>query len=580
MQKFWKIAPVNNILAHKFAQRLGVSPIVGQLMINRGVNHMEDARQFLMAELSELNDPFGLKDMAVAVKRIQEASTRREKVVVFGDYDVDGVTSSAILSNLLKRKGIEVFHYIPHRMEEGYGLNVDVIDYASQHEASLLIAVDCGITAIEEVRLIQENGIDVIILDHHEPSEEGLPPALAVIDPKRADCTYPFKHLAAVGVAAKLWSALEGAMDDQILGLTALGTIADVVPMIGENRIFVKKGLERLDQIPNKGLLALIDVAKIKNKKLNHFHVGFVLGPRINAAGRMDSAHESLSLLLTQDEQEAYALASKLDKLNSQRKKMQNDIIKEALDLVEQEVNFQDQKVIVLSKEGWHKGLLGIVASRISDKYYRPTIIISLEDGLGTASARSIEGFHLHDALTVCNQYLDRFGGHKGAAGLTIKEENIDCFRDMINEIAGDRIHLKELVPTISIDCHLPLSELTLELTKSISDLGPYGEGNPEPVFFTKNLQVKGKARLLGKDTIKFWVTDGQRSISAIGFGMAHYHALVAAADHIDLAYHLTIDDWNKEPTVQLKIKDIKVSAGIMEGTKKERLMSRPSIDS
>ncbi len=575
MQKVWEILPANKKLSYQLSSDLNIDAIIAQILINRNIFDSVEAKQFLDGEISGLFDPFLMKDMDLAVSRIKKASEQNEKVLVFGDYDVDGVTSSAILYTLLTKMGIKTINHIPHRMDHGYGLNEDVIKLIKKENVSLLIAVDCGITAIEEVANIQKNGIDVIIFDHHEPSDEGIPDAVAVVDPKRKDCPYPFKYLASVGLVAKLSIALFGTLDDEILGLTAMGTVADVVPMQGENRIFVKQGLEKLDKIKNKGLIALIDVSKIKNKKLNNFHVGFVLGPRINAAGRMDSAHESLDLLLTKDTQEAYKLAEKLDRYNNDRKRIQRDIIKEALEIVEKEINFNEHKVIVISKKGWHKGLLGIVASRITEKYYRPTIIISLEDGVGTASARSIDGFHLYDALATCNQFLERFGGHKGAAGLTIKEENIDSFRNLINEVAKDALEIKRLVPTVTIDLELNLSSLNLKLANTINTMDPFGEGNPEPVFSTCNLRVKGMPRILGKDTIKFWVTDGKKVISAVGFGMANCYDVLSSGVKIDLAYNLSIDDWNKSPVVQLKLKDIRVSVKNQEFKKEERLLSR-----
>lgn len=575
MQKEWKISPRDLAAAALLAEKLQIDPIIAQLLINRDITDICEAKQFLTGDMTALFDPFLMKGMDQAVQRIRRAADNKEKVLVFGDYDVDGVTSSAILNLILTRLGIEVINHIPHRMDHGYGLNDEVVVEAEKQGVTLLIAVDCGITAIGQVANLMQAGIEVIILDHHEPDETGVPEAFAVVDPKQKDCPYPFKHLAAVGLAAKLTMALFGALDDEILGLTALGTVADVVPMRGENRILVKRGLEKLDQINNKGLLALIDVSNIKNKKLNNFHVGFVLGPRINAAGRMDSAHESLDLLLADDEREAYRLAEKLDKYNNDRKKIQRDIIKEALEIVENEINIDEHKVIVISKEGWHKGLLGIVASRITEKYYRPTIIISLEDGVGTASARSIEGFHLHDALTSCNQYLERFGGHKGAAGLTIKEENIDCFRELINDVAKNTLKIKKLVPYLDVDCELSLSDLTLDLANTVNTMDPFGEGNPEPVFCSMDLKVKGAPRLLGRDTIKFWVTDGKTVISAVGFGMANYYDMVASGCNVDVAYNLSIDDWNKAPVAQLKLKDVRISSVEKKTKKEERQLSR-----
>ncbi len=407
---------------------------------------------------------------------------------------------------------------------------------------------------------INKAGIDVIIVDHHEPIEGKVPKAAAIINPKQKDCCYPFKYLASVGLVFKLIQALHGKIDEDILDLVSIGTIADVAPLFGENRILVKQGLAKIGSTKNKGLSALLDVAKIKGKKLGPYHVGFILGPRINATGRMDSAHKSLDLFLSRTHQEAFELAQVLEKHNGDRQRMQREVVDEALEIVEQEINFKDHKVIVLSKEGWHKGVLGIVASRLTDKYYRPSIVISVKDGVGTASARSIDGFHLHEALESCSQWLENFGGHEGAAGLTIKAENIDPFRNFINEVAQKVLEPTKLMPIVTIDSEISLSDINLGLADAIESLEPFGEGNPEPVFCSQKLTVKSHAALLGKDTIKFWVSDGKTAISAVGFGMARFKQMIVPGQKIDLAYQIIIDDWNKSPTPQLKIKDIKIT--------------------
>jgi single-stranded-DNA-specific exonuclease len=563
MQKIWQIKDVDPKRQTALSNALNIHPIIAQLLINRDIVDVKDAQTFLSADLSALHDPFLLKDMAKAVQRIQRARKDKERVLVFGDYDVDGVTSSALLNNVLAKMGITVFNHIPHRVHDGYGLNHDIGAVAKQKGVSLLITVDCGISACDEVETLNRLGIEVIVVDHHEASENKLPDALAIINPKQKDCQYPFKELASVGLVAKLAQALLGELSEDALDLVAIGTIADVVPLRGENRIFVKVGLPKITATKNKGLSALLDVAKInKAKKISPFHVGFILGPRINAAGRMNTAHESLDLLLSEESEEAYNLARILDKHNANRQKMQRDIVQEAFEIVEQEVNFKDEKVIVLSKEGWHKGVLGIVASRITDKYYRPAVVISVKDGVGTASARSIDGFHLHDALQDCAGCLENFGGHEGAAGLTILEENIDPFKILINDVAHKTLDSKKLTPVIPIDCEILLSSINMDLAEIIDSMEPFGEGNPSPIFCSRQVSVKSQPAVLGKDTLKFWVADDNISISAVGFGMAKYKALIRPGHKIDLAYQISIDDWNKSPTPQLKLKDIRVSDG------------------
>ena len=556
--KLWQIKNSNPQRQVILSNALRIHPIIAQLLINRGVEEIEDARQFLHGDLSQAHDPFHFKGMDRAVARIQKAQERRERILVYGDYDVDGVTSSALLYKKLTQMGLEVISHIPHRVDDGYGLNEKTAGFAEEKKVNLVISVDCGISAYREVELLNERGIDVIIIDHHEPADGNLPKAYAIINPKQKDCPYPFKHLASVGLVAKLIQALCGKMQEDILDMVALGTIADIVPLRGENRIFVKWGLPRIHQTKNLGLAALLEVAKIKGKKINPYSVGFILGPRINATGRMDSAHRSLNLFLSEDDQEACRLAQTLEELNIQRQKVQKGMVEEAMAIVESEVNFKDHKVIVLSKEGWHKGVLGIVASKITEKFYRPTIVISLKDGMGTASARSIDGFHLYEALHRCREWLENYGGHGGAAGLTIRKENIDPFKNLINQIAGELIQSEQLIPGLSIDCEIPLSSVSMDLMAMIDSMQPFGEGNPEPLFCSRRLTVKGTPLVLGKDTLKFWVTDGKTTLSAVGFGMAQYRDDLKSGAEVDLAYEVSVDDWNKAPTVQLKIKDIR----------------------
>jgi single-stranded-DNA-specific exonuclease len=559
MLKQWKIKPLNPQLQILLSNALNIDPIVAQLLINRGIKTAQEAQSFLSTDLNHLHDPFLFKNMDTVVRRIQQAREARERVLVFSDYDVDGVTSAALLCGVLTDLGIDFLTHIPHRMDDGYGLNEGIAATAKEKGVSLLIAVDCGISAHKAVDKLNEAGIEVIIIDHHQP-EDHLPKAVAIINPKQKGCAYPFKDLASVGLVAKLVHALTGKTAEEWLDLVALGTVADIVPLRGENRIFVKHGLPRLSQTKNIGLMALLETAKIRDKKINPHSIGFILGPRINATGRMDSAHKSLDLLLSRNAEEALTLAQVLETHNQQRQKMQRDVVKEALELVEQEVNFKEARVIVLSKEGWHKGVLGIVAARITEKYYRPSIVISLENGVGTASCRSVEGFHLYRALSDCSDVLENFGGHEGAAGLTIKEENVTTFRNMINEVAQKVLENVNLVPTISIDGEVPLSRLNLSLHEVLDTMEPFGEGNPEPIFCTRNLTVLSAPQVMGKETLKFWVTDGNVSISAVGFGMAKFREMIQVKSVVDLAYTLMIDDWNKTPTVQLRLKDLRVS--------------------
>jgi len=557
MTKRWIIQPCNFQQQKNFSDVVSIHPIVAQLLINRQITSVAQAKMFLSADLSSLYNPFLLTDMDRAVARLKKAQEKSEKVLIYGDYDVDGVTSSALLRRLLKRLGIAAVNYIPHRMEEGYGLNSQVAEFAKSQKVQLLITVDCGINAFEPIEAVNAAGIDVIIIDHHEPDGDKLPPALAVIDPKRGDCLYPFKNLSAVGLVAKLTQAILGFMPEEDLDLVAIGTVADVVVLLGENRVFVKNGLPFIERTKKPGLRALLEVAKISGKKMKPYYIGFILGPRLNAAGRMDSASISLDLLLSEDPADAHALACSLEAHNQSRQKMQSLVVEEAMAMIEADEILKNQDIIVVYKEGWHKGVLGIVASRIVDKYYRPTIVISVEDGMGTGSARSVDGFHLHEALTNCAAVLDNYGGHKRAAGLRLKHHNIEIFRQVINDYAHSSLPPEKLTPTLEIDCEIPLSVIDLNLVEMMSTMEPHGEGNPTPVFCSRAVTVKSPPALLGRDTIKFWVSDGVKTLSAVGFGMGSFKDKVKLGTLVDIAYTLGIDDWNKAPAVQLMLKDI-----------------------
>jgi single-stranded-DNA-specific exonuclease len=558
MIKRWNIQSQDPQLQKSISDALSIHPIIAQLLINRQIISVPQAKMFLSADMASLYNPFLLTDMDRAVARINQAKKKSEKILIYGDYDVDGVTSSALLRRLLNRLEIQAINYIPHRMEEGYGLNQEIAEFAKSQGVHLLITVDCGINAFAPIEAINAAGIDVIVIDHHEPDGTRLPPALAVIDPKREDCLYPFKNLSAVGLVAKLMQAMLGEIPLEDLDLVVLGTVADVVPLRGENRIFVKNGLPYLERTNNPGLKALLEVAKIAGKKMKPYYIGFILGPRLNAAGRMDSATVSLDLLLSENPADAHALACSLEVHNLTRQKMQSEVVEEAMAMIEADEILKAQDIIVVHKEGWHKGVLGIVASRIMDKYCRPTVVISIEDGIGTGSARSIDGFHLHEALTSCAGVLENYGGHKRAAGLRLKHDNIEIFRQAMNDFARASLLANKFTPSLEIDCEILLSVIDLDLVEIISSMEPHGEGNPAPVFCSRRLTVKSPPSLMGKDTIKFWVSDGTRTISAVGFGMGSFKDMVKLGAQVDLVYTLSINDWNKAPAVQLMLKDIK----------------------
>ncbi len=558
MPKKWRLKVARPELQAELAGGLALSLIVVKLLVNRGITTLEQATSFLKPELSGLHDPFLLKDMGKAVARLKLARERGETVLVYGDYDVDGVTSTAVVYRALKKAGIQAMSYIPHRMEEGYGLNYEIVPLAKEWGVGLLITVDCGIVSAGEVRALKETGIDTIIIDHHEP--EGAVPdaASAVIDPKQPDCHYPSPQLAGVGLAAKFVQALEGEFPLRDLDLVTLGTVADVVPLTGENRIIVRHGLPRIASSPKAGLQALIEIARIKGKPMTPQMVGFSLGPRLNAAGRMGSAATSLELLLCDVPADAAALVQVLEAHNRDRQRLQGAVVDEAVDIIEGVELLSGDSIIVVYKEGWHKGVLGIAASKIMEKYGRPAVVISTAEGMGVGSGRSLPGFHLNEAFAHCAAILEGYGGHQRAAGLRVKDHAIGELRKQLNAFAGSVFAGGMPEQILEIDAELPLASVSMDLVGMVEALEPFGEGNPAPLFATRRLIIKSKPQVMGKDTLKFWVTDGNTTVSAVGFGMGAEFGGLRMGQAVDIAYTLGIDDWNKAPQAQIMLKDIR----------------------
>ncbi|MFH1201304.1 MAG: single-stranded-DNA-specific exonuclease RecJ [Candidatus Omnitrophota bacterium] len=558
MYKNWQVARVDAHKQTELSKELGISRILASLLINRGLISKTTASSFLNPHLADLVDPFKLKDMANAVKRIKKAQKNKEKVLVIADYDVDGLTSCAVLKSALKRLNLEVFTYLPHRISEGYGISKKALEYCLKIKASLVFTVDCGITGHKEIGFLNKHNIDTIIIDHHQPKGRYLPEAYAIIDPKRPDCAYPYKELAGVGLVYKVVWAFLGHHAKDFFDLVALGTVADIVPLDGENRIFVKEGLRHINFPKRPGIKALLEVCGLKGKIIRTEYINFILGPRINASGRMRTAEDSLELLLTESEEEAFCLAKNLESDNRTRQTVESRVLQEALTKIDKEINFKDHYVIVLSSEGWHQGVLGIVASKVVDRFYRPAIIISLEDNMGKGSARSIHSFHLFEALHKCSKYLEGFGGHKYAAGLTITRDNIDTFKNEMNRIAKDLLRPEDLMPAIDIDAEIRLSDLNKDLILELEKLEPFGKGNPEPIFSVINLYLRGRPLILGRETLKFWVSDGQLFYPAIGFGMAGCLDLICQAQSLDLCFSLRLDSWEGEESLILEVKDIR----------------------
>ncbi|MFH1791780.1 MAG: single-stranded-DNA-specific exonuclease RecJ, partial [Candidatus Omnitrophota bacterium] len=512
MRKLWNVRPSNRLLEDKLVDELKITRVVARILINRRITDPDDVRGFLNGGLPDLFDPFLLKDMERAVSRIREAMDKREKVLIYGDYDVDGITSVALLKKVLDGLGADSITYIPNRLEEGYGLNSEAVADANRKDVKLIITADCGSDALDEVRVANSLGIDVIITDHHEIKSDKIPPAYAIINPHQSDCSYPFKYLAGVGIVYKLAQALTRKKFcnlEQHLDLVALGTVADVAPQISENRIFTKCGMRALSRTEHAGLGALISVSGLKDKEISVGHIGYILGPRINAMGRTGSPDVALKLLLTGNRLEADNIAGLLNKENKTRQKIESRILEQALSRIEKEVNFKEHLILVVAQEGWHSGVIGIVASRIQERFYRPTVMIALEGDTGKGSGRSIENFNLFAALKHSSEHLTDFGGHESACGLSIHRDKVDAFRDSINAYARGCISDTDLLPKINIDMEIPFADLTEGLVKDLDLLSPYGPGNPRPVFVSSQVAVKDRPRLLGKNGYKMWLESG-----------------------------------------------------------------------
>ena len=555
--KILNLAVLNSISQEKLSQELNISKVLAQILVNRGITDSSQAEKFINVNLKQMHDPFSFSDMARVITRIKQAKDKREKVMIFGDYDVDGITSVAILKNNLDKLGINVEYYLPHRVKEGYGLPKNILKIAQERKIDLVITADCGTSNTREVEELKKHNIDTIITDHHEPSIKDLPSAIGIINPKVKNSTYKYRELAGVGVAYKLCQALTQSRLIDELDLVTLGTIADVVPLTGENRVFVKEGLKAFSQTKRPGLKAMIENAGIKNKKFTPTFVSFILGPRLNASGRMDSADTSLKLLMSSDENQAKELAGILEQHNRSRQRIEGKILEEAEAIINKDVNFKKHKVIVVAKEDWHQGVLGIVASKLADRFYRPAIVISLNDSICKGSGRSIKNFHPFHALGECSEFLHAFGGHAHAVGLTITRESIGDFRDSINRLAHDKLSFEDLLPSLEVDMELNLADLNEKTVQELEKLEPFGMGNPEPLFYTRGLKLKGEPQNLARETIKFWVTDGENTHQVIGFGMAGLKTNLQEANTLDLVYNARMDNWGDEPSVILEAKDI-----------------------
>ncbi|MBO5364967.1 MAG: single-stranded-DNA-specific exonuclease RecJ [Clostridia bacterium] len=572
LKKKWLLRDFDKKRVVEISKRFHISPLTAIILYNRGIQEDDAIDRFLSRNLGVLHDPYLMKDMEKAAFRIRQAQEKKEKITIYGDYDVDGITSIAILYKHLREMGIEVDYYVPDRMQEGYGINRDAPNKIREGGTSLIITVDTGITAVEESEYAKEIGLDVIVTDHHECKEQ-IPAVYAAVDPKRKDCPYPFKSLAGVGVVFKLIQALDDKeslpeLMEKYSDLMCLGTVADISPLIDENRVIVTEGLKRFRATKNVGLKALIDVST-NGKAITTSTIGYTIAPRINASGRLGCASRSVELFLTDDENRAKELAESLCEENTLRQQTEQKMFREAMEYLENHPEVKEDNVIVIPHENWHHGIVGIVSSKITEKFYKPSILFAIDGEEAKGSGRSVNGFNLFGALESSSDLLEKFGGHELAAGLTIKAENIEEFRKKINSCSKDQFSETMRTPTILLDAAIKVPYITLETVNDINRLQPFGVDNPTPLFAVRNIKIhKISVMSEGKHLRMTLLKDG-KYLDSVGFGMGEYYQYLQEGDFIDVAFSLDINDYKGFQNVQLILKDIK-KAGEDAETEKE----------
>lgn len=546
------------------SKEINVNPVLSSILIQRGIRNFAEAKRFFRPSLNDLHDPFLMKDMDKAVARIQQAIQNQERILIYGDYDVDGTTSVALVYDFISKIYEHIDYYIPDRYTEGYGISFQAIAWAQEQSFDLIISLDCGIKAIEKIRLAKEKGIDFIVCDHHRPGDE-LPPAHAVLDPKRSDCPYPFKELSGCGVGFKLLQAYciqTGIQEETLyayLDLVAVSIASDIVPIVGENRVLAYFGIEKLNENPRPGLQALKELSAVSGT-VDISSIVFGIGPRINAAGRIDHAKYAVKLLLAENKGEAEELAIPINKNNTLRKNVDHHITKEAIAMIEQDMVLKQAKTTMLFKQDWHKGVIGIVASRCIEKYYRPTIILTKSNDLATGSARSVVGFDVYEAIAECADLLEQYGGHKYAAGLTLKLDNLPVFKQRFEEVVSKTIQEHHLTPQIDIDEEINLDMINDKFYGILKQMAPFGPGNMSPVFVSKDVRTASSPRLLKNEHLKLQLkqVDGNQKLDAIGFGMAPYGSMIESGMPFSIAYCIEENNYKGTKTLQLMLKDIK----------------------
>lgn len=562
--KIWKLHDSNHKEIDRVVKEHGISEILATLLVHRGLVEPTQVNMFLNPDRSNFYDPFLMKDLKKSALRIIEAIKNNEMITIYGDYDVDGVTSTSCLYLYLKELGANVDYYIPDRVEEGYGLNNNAIIKIAENGTKLVVTVDTGITAVEQAELAKELGLDLIITDHHECQSQ-IPDAFSVVNPKQETCNYPFDMLAGVGVTFKLIQGLAELTQTndliwKYLDLVAVGTIADIVPLKDENRIIAKLAFETIPNTWNIGLKALMDVAGIKTDKMTSGIVGFQIAPRLNAAGRLGDAKKGVELFTTKDEHKANEIAHFLNLENQRRQTLEQEIFKQSIKIIEAYDKWEDLKVLVVAGEGWNHGVIGIVASRIVERYYRPTIVLTIEEGIASGSARSVESFSIFDALSTCKPLLEKFGGHEMAAGMSLKVENIDALREQLNQYATEVMDETTLIPKLYADMTLQVKEVNVDLIESLKTLEPYGMGNEEPKFILKGNLLDIKT--IGKESnhLKIQLIQDKAQIEGIGFNMHHYNQQFGLGSNVETLASLSINEWQGRKFPQLLMKDLAFS--------------------
>jgi single-stranded-DNA-specific exonuclease len=564
MNKRWKILPVESEKTLQLQQGLRINKTLCQVLVQRGIDTFDKAYNFFRPELSQLHDPWLMKDMLKAVNRIISAINNNEKILVFGDYDVDGTTAVACMYQFLKSIYPEVSYYIPHRYKEGYGISMAGIEFAHQNNFTLIIALDCGIKSTELIKSAKQLGIDFIICDHHLPDDQ-IPDAVAVLDPKQKDCTYPYKDLCGCGVGFKLMQALSEELDLspgcylKYIDLLAVAIAADIVPIDDENRVFTFYGLKKVNENPSVSLKALFTLAGMQ-KKIQINSLVFIVAPRINAAGRMDDAKKAVQLFIEQDYDKALEYAGMLHNDNTERKEADSNITDEALLIIENDIVLKERKTTVVYKEHWHKGVVGIVASRLIENYYRPTVVLTKSGDVIAGSARSVPGFNLYEAIHACRKHLLGYGGHFAAAGLTMYEDKLPDFIDSFEKIVAETIHEDLLTPEIVIDAELSFKEINFAFFNILEQMEPFGPNNMRPVFITRNVRDTGYSKILKEQHIRFVLQQHDKIFTGIGFNMAGKFCLLQTNDPLDIVYTLDLNEWNGEKMIQLKIIDLRIA--------------------